>query len=112
MLIYFFRCHVNVSDRNSCSPLHLSASLKKWAHVSLLLNHCDASLRDRFGATALHHASFVGCVDTVETLMRHPDVRDEPDSKGRTALMWAASLPDKNEVIQVLCRHGANLQHK
>ena len=32
--------------------------------------------------------------------------------KGRTSLMWAAALEDRDEVILVLCRHGANLQHK
>ena len=44
--------------------------------------------------------------------MRHPEVHDEPDCKGRTALMWAASLDSREEVIQVLCRHGANLEQK
>ena len=55
---------------------------------------------------------FSGCVDTVETLMRHPDINDEPDYKGRTALMWAAALNDRTEIIQSLCRHGADLKHK
>ena len=32
--------------------------------------------------------------------------------KGRTAVMWAAALEDRDEVILVLCRHGANLEHK
>ena len=42
-----------------------------------------------------------------------PEVHDEPDYKGRTALMWAAVLehPD-TELIQSLCRHGANLNQK
>ena len=42
-----------------------------------------------------------------------PEVHDEPDYKGRTALMWAAVLehPDP-ELIQSLCRHGANLNQK
>ena len=74
---------MNVNDRNSCSPLHLAAGLKNFAHVELLLNNgSDPSTRDRAGATALHYATFVGCVDTVQTLMRHPDVNDEPDCKG------------------------------
>ena len=74
---------MNVNDRNSCSPLYLAAGLKKFAHVELLLNNgSDPSTRDRAGATALHYATFVGCVDTVQTLMRHPDVNDEPDCKG------------------------------
>ena len=74
---------MNVNDRNSCSPLHLAAGLKNSAHVELLLNNgSDPSTRDRAGATALHYATFVGCVDTVQTLMRHPDVNDEPDCKG------------------------------
>lgn len=96
----------------------------------LLENGANASVRDSLGATPLHHATFVGkqllnnqakttiiahclaSIDTVETLMRHPDVNDEPDGKGRTALMWAASSEDGAEVIQMLCRHGANLAHK
>ena len=91
--------------------MHLAAGLKKAVHVGLLLNHGgNPSLRDRFGATALHHATYAGCIDTVETLMRHPDVNDEPDCKGRTALMWAAAMTDKSHVIQALCRHGANLE--
>lgn len=109
----FYRCQVDVTDHASCSALHLAAGLSKSLHVSLLLHHkADAGLRDRYGATALHHATFAGCLDTVETLMRHPDVNDEPDCKGRTALMWAAAIKDRDEVIQVLCRHGANLEHK
>lgn len=63
--------------------MHLAAGLKNFAHVELLLNNgSDPSTRDRAGATALHYATFVGCVDTVQTLMRHPDVNDEPDCKG------------------------------
>ena len=61
----------------------MAAGLKNFAHVELLLNNgSDPSTRDRAGATALHYATFVGCVDTVQTLMRHPDVHDEPDCKG------------------------------
>ena len=74
---------MNISDRNSCTPLHLAAGSKNFAHVELLLNNgSDPSSCDRAGATALHYATFVGCVDTVQTLMRHPDVHDEPDCKG------------------------------
>ena len=42
-----------------------------------------------------------------------PEVHDEPDYKGRTALMWAAVLEVEDaELIQTLCRHGANLDHR
>ena len=91
---------MNVNDRNSCSPLHLAAGLKKFAHVELLLNNgSDPSTRDRAGATALHYATFVGCVDTVQTLMRHPDVNDEPDCKG-----WFISNTVKSQVLTRLSK--------
>lgn len=107
------RCQLNITDHNSCTALHLAAQLGKSPQVSLLLDKgANSSMRDEFGATPLHHATFAGPVDTVETLMRYPEVKDEPDTQGRTALMWAAAREDRAEVIQALCRHGADLSHK
>ena len=41
------------------------------------------------------------------------EVHDEPDFKGRTALMWAAVMENVDvELIQTLCRHGADLNQK
>ena len=41
------------------------------------------------------------------------EVHDEPDYKGQTALMWAAVMEHEDaELIQTLCRHGANLNQK
>lgn len=34
----------------------------------------DSSIKSKSGSTALHHAIFAGSGDTVETLMRHPEV--------------------------------------
>ena len=63
--------------------LAFGSGIKQFCSFKLLLNNgSDPSTRDRAGATALHYATFVGCVDTVQTLMRHPDVNDEPDCKG------------------------------
>ena len=76
----------------------------------LLENNADPSLKDKNGATALHYATFLGHIDCVEVLMRHPEVQDLPDEKGRTALMWAAAMAeDRREIIQLLCRHGSAL---
>ena len=108
-------CQMNLNDHKSCSALHRAAQLGgRVKQVSLLLAlgaHTEGG-RDQWGATALHHAIFGGCADTVETLMRHPDVHDVTDYKGRTALMWAAAMPDRAPLIQILCRHGANLSQK
>ena len=94
---------MNVNDRNSCSPLHLAAGLKNFAHVELLLNNgSDPSTRDRAGATALHYATFVGCVDTVQTLMRHPDVNDEPDCKGWFIISYQIAMIFLTIVIYII----------
>ena len=76
----------------------------------LLEDNADPSVGDKNGATALHYATFLGHIDSVEVLMRHPEVQDLPDEKGRTALMWAAAMAeDRREIIQLLCRHGSAL---
>ena len=107
------RCQLNITDRNSCTALHFAAQLGKTEQVLMLLDMgASSSIRDEAGATPLHYATSAGYMDTVEALMRHPEVMDEPDISGRTALIWTSGLEDRADMIQSLCRHGADLSHK
>ena len=51
-------------------------------------------------------------LEAVEVLMRRPEVRDQPDLRGRTALMWAAAAAGACDMIKAMCRHGSDLGHQ
>ena len=39
------------------------------------------------------------------------EVMDQPDMRGRTALMWA-SAAGACDMLKAMCRHGADLAHQ
>lgn len=69
------RCQINSLDNNSRTALHWAALLGKSSICSLLLDHAARyHCQDTNGATPLHYAVQGEHVDTVETLMRRPEV--------------------------------------
>ena len=71
----------------------------------------NLSQQDSNGATPLHYAVEADSLEAVEVLMRRPEVMDQPDLCGRTALMWAAA-GGACDMIKAMCRHGSDLSHK
>ena len=67
--------------------------------------------QDSNGATPLHYAVEADSLEAVEVLMRRPEVRAQPDLRGRTALMWAAAA-GACDMIKAMCRHGSDLGHQ
>ena len=68
--------------------------------------------QDSNGATPLHYAVEADSLEAVEVLMRRPEVRDQPDLRGRTALMWAAAATGACDMIRAMCRHGSDLGYQ
>ena len=116
VLLKHDKIQINALDANFRSALHWAAVLGKSIICMLLLeNGARFHCQDANGATPLHYAIQAGMTDTVETLMRKPEVFDHPDLCGRTALMWAAALPNlpqAAEMIRSLCRHGSDHGHQ
>ena len=40
------------------------------------------------------------------------EVTDQPDMRGRTALMWASAAAGACDMMKAMCRHGADLAHQ
>ena len=68
-------CDLNKKDANGCTALHFAALLGNSNLVSCLLESgANANSADAEGATPIHYAVQANSLDTVEALMRHPEV--------------------------------------
>lgn len=104
---------VDVVDSEGKTSLHRCAENGELTSVRQLINnmHADVSKRDNRGMTPLHHAAKNGRSVTVRWLLReggaakHINVKDK---YGRTALYYAASLPNP-DTARYLVEYGADL---
>lgn len=70
-------CKINILDNNSRTALHWAALLGKTIVCGLLLDHhAKYDCPDTSGAKPLHYAVEGGHVETVEVLMRRPEVKN------------------------------------
>lgn len=96
---------------NGCTPLHRAAYLGLTAAVRSLLTYgANAIAADEQGELAIHKAARQGHVETVRLLAEHSNI-NAVNAEGMTPLLWA-SLTGRDDVMQVLIDHGADLNHR
>ena len=106
------------ADVNLANTSDLTALMQaRTAEIAELLVNADASLNafDKYGRTALMHASQASNVELVELLLRAGANVDAQDNKGRTALMLAAERSwgppeEKINTVETLLYHDADTE--
>lgn len=100
-------------DRAGRTPLHYAALANDADAVSkLLAEGADPNVADRSGFTPLHFAAEQGAIAAAEILLAAGAQVDATDSHGNTPLAAAVfNSRGRDELIQLLRRHGADPQH-
>jgi ankyrin repeat protein len=97
------------TDIQGMTALHIAASWDNKEIVSFLLEQgAQADSRDEDGATPFMLACKMGHMGVVKMLLEHmgPQAFQETDTKGRTALHFAASC-GKDDIVSFLLGQGA-----
>jgi len=83
---------VEKRTKDGQTPLHVAARAKSVQVVSMLLAHgCDTETKTNDGLTSLHVAVYFGCdSNVVRTLIKGKADVNAKDTRGCTALSWAA----------------------
>lgn len=75
------------------APMHAVLQMNEFIRAEtleiLMENGGDINVRDRFGATPLHHAAWDNCEDNYEMLLEHGADRFVKDNDGKTACDYA-----------------------
>ncbi|EAY22787.1 ankyrin repeat protein, putative [Trichomonas vaginalis G3] len=89
-------------------PLHLAAENNSVeACLTLLLNHADQKLTDRFGRIPLHEAAANNATEVAEILIKYGAIVDSLDCFGATPLHEAAKN-NNVKIAELLLSHGAD----
>ncbi|CAL1264914.1 unnamed protein product, partial [Larinioides sclopetarius] len=96
--------------QNKIREIHQAVSQGRLRDVQHLIDRKKlAFCRDHNGASPLHKAVIFGHQDIIEYLVkRYGGVIHIRDHQGRTALHYAAFLPDRGEIYQYLLALGAD----
>lgn len=82
--------NVNEFDENDNSPLHIAASTCNNSAIELLLsNGANLNVIDKNNTTALFYPALMGCVETVEYLLKLKIKNEKPNKFGNTPLTLA-----------------------
>lgn len=105
---------LNKSGRPSLATALIAASAAgKDEVVKLLLEKgAKPDLKNREVGTALLAAAGNGQIETVKILLEKAKSVNDPDGRGKTALMHVASKPGSVEVVKLLIAKGADLNLK
>ena len=100
------RQDINSLDANGCSPLITAVQHDQAnAVVFLLKNHCDTTVKDMNGDTALHWAAYKGFTQLIALLSNEmPQEINSDDEFGQTPLHLAA-LQGHHDSVDYLIRN-------
>ena len=81
-----------LDEEHGCTLAHFAASRSLMNVLQWLEKESfNFNFRDKFNATALHHAAKSGDTVILEYLLKRPNVNIEAkDTRGRTPVLWAA----------------------
>ena len=99
-----------LDEEHGCTLAHFAASRSLMNVLQWLEKESfNFNFRDKFNATALHHAAKSGDTVILEYLLKRPNVNIEAkDTRGRTPVLWAA-FGANVENIDTLRDHGADI---
>lgn len=102
-------CHMWNASKWRCPPIHAAIQLNNREAVDVLLAaKADASMRDGWGLSALHHAAYCGFDDLIVLLLDTGSDLEERDTVGWTPLHFAVDGLKPSTVI-LLTSRGADI---
>ncbi|MEW6155980.1 MAG: ankyrin repeat domain-containing protein [Verrucomicrobiota bacterium] len=104
---------IDARDYNGDTPLHRAAGRGYKAVVEFLVNAgADVNGKSRSGKTPLHVAASQGHVAVMESLLAFKADPNARDRTGRTPLHDAAASTDRRAALEILLKHGAEIEAK
>jgi len=102
--------NVNHQDKNGNTALYWAATDKNTDKLKILLDHgADPQIKNDFGQTALFSAN---TKEAVEMLIANGLDVDLVDNLGTTPLSRKANSLDKEDILELLIAHGADVNGK